>query len=85
MLDAIYGDDLGRLRFALSQGQVVSDRCYEALITSSNAALLNVVLLARKSGGSIPEVDHKRIKEALRRFKCRENVSKVLADHSIVL
>jgi hypothetical protein len=85
MMRAIYHEDVGRVRFALSQGQDVSEECYELLIDNADATLLNEVLLARTVGGSIPEVDHKRIKEALHRFKCRENVSEVLAYHSIVV
>jgi hypothetical protein len=85
--DAIYYDDLGRLRFALSQGQEVSMDCYKMLMMKRDPTLLNEVLLARKMGGSIPEVDRKLIKEALRRFEYYENVSNVvvsvLADYSI--
>ena len=83
LLYAILHEDLGRLRFALSQGQVVSDPCYEALIASSDAALLNEVLLARKAGGRIPEADLLCIKRAVHRAECHQNVQKVLADHSI--
>ena len=84
MFDSIDRDDLGRLRFALSQGQEVSAKCYETLIVNADTTLLNEVLVARKVGDSVPEADQTLIKQALRGFKCREYVTKVLADHSIV-
>jgi hypothetical protein len=61
----------------------VSSGCYEELIEVDDATLLNEVLLARKVGGSIPEVDRKLIGIALSENKCRPNAKKVLADHSI--
>jgi hypothetical protein len=83
MFDAIMRGDLGRLRFGLSQGQEVSSDCYEELIEVDDATLLNEVLLARKVGGSIPEIDRKLIGIALSENKCHPNAKKVLADHSI--
>jgi hypothetical protein len=85
LYDAIEQEDLGRLRFALSQGVEVSATCYAALIGSADAALLNEVLLARKLGGSVPEVDRRIINEVLREFHRQPNAKKVLADHSIVV
>jgi hypothetical protein len=83
--DAIRSEDLGRVRFAVSQGQQVSGNCYWELITMADPTFLNEVLLARKVGGSVPEADLTLIKEALCGFKCRPFVAKVLADHSIVV
>ena len=85
MWEAIHHEDLVRLRFALLHGQEVSVACYDALIEEADPTLLNEVLLARKVGDTFPEGDRGRIKEALRRFKRRECVTKVLADHSIVV
>jgi hypothetical protein len=83
--DAIRHEDLDRLRFALSQGQKVSSECYDVLIASSDAALLNEVLLARKVGDNIPEADQALIRKVLRQVDCHPNAKKVLADHSIVV
>ena len=83
LFDAIRGGDLDRIRFALSQGEEVTVRCYEALISSSDPTLLHEVLLARKVGGSIPEFDRTLIIEALREVDCNPDANKVLADHSI--
>ena len=77
MLRAIRQEDLGRLRFALSQGQEVSGYCYEALLRAEDAALLNEVLLGRKASGCIPEADRVLIERALRRDKCHPNVKKM--------
>jgi hypothetical protein len=82
LLNAIYRGDLGRLRFALSQGQEVSGVCYKALIESWDPTLLHEVLRARTVGGSIPEADQKFIKRALGWDKCHPNAKKVLADYS---
>ena len=82
LLNAIYRGDLGRLRFALSQGQEVSGVCYKALIESWDPTLLHEVLRARTVGGSIPEADQKLIKMALGWDECHPNAKKVLADYS---
>ena len=85
MIEALYREDLGRLRFALSQGQGVSAECYEVLIRAVDATLLNEVLLARKRGGSLPEYDRRLIAETLCDVDCHPHAKKVLADHSIVV
>jgi hypothetical protein len=77
MFDAIRFNDLDRLRFALSQGQEVSMVCYKRLLQETDATLLIEVLLARKVGDSVPEVDYTRIKEALFEVKHYDSVSKV--------
>jgi hypothetical protein len=82
MREAIDYEDLGRLRFALSQGQEVSVVCYKLLIENADATLLNEVLLARKVGDRLPEADRELIKEALRDLDCPPNAKMVLADHS---
>jgi hypothetical protein len=48
MSGAIRRDDVGRLRFALSQGHEVTDNCFLSLFQSTDAALLNGVLVASK-------------------------------------
>jgi hypothetical protein len=84
--DAIHRHDVGRLRFALAQGQEVSVECYEKLFDTTDPAMLNEVLLARKQGDSIPEADQARIRKVLlRRFRCSSNMLKVLMDHSVVI
>ena len=83
MIEAICLEDVVRLRFALSQGQEVSDECYEVLIEHPDATLLNEVLLARKADGSLPEADHTLIQKTLRKVKCHASAKKVLMDHSI--
>jgi hypothetical protein len=82
MWDAIRRDDLVRVRFALSQGQEVSEDCYEQLIQNADATLLNEVLLARKVGDRIPKADRELIKEGLRDVDCSPNAKMMLADHS---
>jgi hypothetical protein len=83
--DAIYYDDLDRLRFALSQGQKVTKDCYTLLMTKADPTLLNEVLLAKKVVDSIPEADQELIKETLQYYRCHPNAKKVLADHSVVV
>ena len=82
MFWAIDHEDISRVRFALSQGQEVSEDCYEELIENADATLLNVVLLARKVGDRIPKADRELIKEVLRDVDCSPNAKMVLADHS---
>ena len=81
MMSAIYHENVGRLRFALSQGQEVTGNCYYSLVVKADATLLNEVLLARKVGGSIPEVDRELIKRALHDSFLRQSTKKVLMDH----
>jgi hypothetical protein len=85
MFEAYELDDVGRLRFALSQGQEVSADCYEKLTCSFDPTLLNEVLLGRKVGGSIPESDLSLIKQVVRRWGCHPSAARVLADHSVVV
>jgi hypothetical protein len=80
--EAIFLQDLARLRCALSQGQEVSEECYKLLIEIADATLLNEVLLARKVGDSIPEGDEALIERVLRDVDCQPNAKMVLADHS---
>jgi hypothetical protein len=79
---SILHEDLDRLRFSLSQGQRPWARWYASLINNADPTLLNEVLLARKVGGRIPEVDQKLIKRALGWDEFHPNAKKVLADHS---
>ena len=83
--DAIRHEDLDRVRFALSQGQVVSEDCYEMLVENADATMLNEVLLARKVCGCIPEDERALIEGALRMTECHPNAKKVWADHSSVV
>jgi hypothetical protein len=85
LYEAIEQEDLGRLRFALSQGVEVRAECYERLIDTADAAMLNEVLLTRKIGDNIPEADQGLIRKVLRQVDCHPNPMKVLADHSIVV
>ena len=86
MSGAIRRDDVGRLRFALSQGHEVTDNCFLALFQSTDAALLNGVLLASKVlSGSIPKADHELIEGVLSRNLCNADAKKVLADVSSVV
>ena len=82
---AVLHEDLGRLRFALSQGVEVAAECYERIIDTADAAMLNEVLLARKIGDNIPEADQALIRKVLRQADCHPNAKKVLADHSIIV
>jgi hypothetical protein len=82
ILEAIDREDLARLRFALSQGQEVSEECYKLLIENADATLLNEVLLARKVGDSIPEGDQALIESVLRDVDYQPSAKMVLADHS---
>jgi hypothetical protein len=82
---SIRHEHLGRVRFALSQGQEVSVECYADLMKSPDTTFLNEVLLARTVGGSIPEGDQALIKQALPRYRYRESVTRMLAEHSIAV
>jgi hypothetical protein len=85
MSDAVRREDVGRLRFALSQGQAVSVDCYKALIKKADPTLLHEVLLARQVGGAVSEDDRTLISEALCEVKCNPCAKKMLEDHSIVV
>jgi hypothetical protein len=82
MFWAIDREDISRVRFALSQGQEVSEGCYVELIENADATLLNEVLLARKVGDRIPKADRELIKDVLLDVDCSPNAKMVLADHS---
>jgi hypothetical protein len=73
MMDIICREDVGRLRFAVSQGQ----KC--RLPATEHATLLNEVLLVRKGDGSIHEADRKLISDAVRSTDCVPFAKKVLA------
>ena len=85
LYEAIEQEDLGRLRFALSQGVEVRAECYERLIDTADAAMLNEVLLTRKIGDNIPEADQALFRKVLRQADCHPNAKKVLANHSIIV
>ena len=83
MKDAVFREDLSRVRFALSQNQDVSYECYVTLLDADDATLLNEVLRAKKVGGSIPMTDQALIKQALHEAEPHAYVIEVLAEHSI--
>ena len=85
LVGAVHREDVGFIRFALSQGLQVSGYCFEVLIEHPDATLLNEVLLAMKVGGAISEADRTLIARALSRVKCHPSAKKVLVDHSIVV
>ena len=85
MMFAILDEDIGRLRFALSQGLEVSVECYKLLIMKADATYLNEVLLARNVLGRLTTTDWMRIMQALCEVPCPTGAKKVLAEHYIVV
>jgi hypothetical protein len=80
--EAIGLEDIGRIRFALSHGQEPTvDNC-AILLDSTDGTVLSEVLLARKVGGVLTEVDRSRVGDALPKTSPKPTVMKVLTDHS---
>jgi hypothetical protein len=79
---AIVATDVGRIRFALSHGQVPVAMHYTQLFHSPDVGLLSEVLRARKVDGVLPEADRAHIQHALRVSPFNERAMKVLSDHA---
>ena len=79
---AIDDEDVGRTRFALSQGLVPSVDDYVDLLNSVDSTLLSEVLITRKVDGTLPEVDRARMREALPQTDRKQSTMKMLREHS---
>ena len=79
---ALDDEDVGRTRFALSQGLVPSVDDNVDLLNSVDSTLLSEVLIARKVDGTLPEVDRARMREALPHTDRKQSTMKILREHS---
>ena len=86
MKNAIQKRDIGRLRFALSQGTAPSAEAYMELIEIfdglSEPIMLAEVLDARTVNGVIPDVDRTLLERAISASKFNRGAMKLLADRS---